>query len=133
MASDSSSASIESRPSSPPNSAASGAMSAAWALGRFRLSTISSASSRSAGVCVFMFSVPGMAPRRRAGRGVYHCAFSFRSSPLMGLILSPAPAGVDAASDLPPLHLQYVAAPLDELLSQPDVLAVTGFGRAAPT
>jgi len=74
-----------------------------------------------------------MAPRRRAGRGVYHCAFSFRSSPLMGLILSPAPAGVDAASNLPTLRLQYVAAPLDALLSQPDVLAVTGFGRAAPT
>jgi len=51
----------------------------------------------------------------------------------MGLTLSPASAGVDAASNLPPLHLQYVAAPLDALLAQPDVLAVTGFGHAAPT
>jgi len=48
-------------------------------------------------------------------------------------MLSPASAGVDAASTLSPLHMEYSAAPLDALLSQADVLAVTGFGRGAPT
>jgi len=50
----------------------------------------------------------------------------------MGLSLSPAPAGVDAALTLPPLRVEYAHAALAALLAESDVLAVTGFGRAAP-
>ena len=51
----------------------------------------------------------------------------------MGLSLLPASASIDAASTLPPLRVEYADTALDVLLSQPDVLAVTGFGRHAPT
>jgi chorismate lyase/3-hydroxybenzoate synthase len=54
----------------------------------------------------------------------------------MGPSLSPAPAGaigVDAASTLPPLRVEYANAALAELLADSEVLAVTGFGHDAPT
>ena len=40
---------------------------------------------------------------------------------------------MDAASTLPPLRVEYAKAALAGLLTQPDVLAVTGFGHDAPT
>jgi chorismate lyase/3-hydroxybenzoate synthase len=47
-------------------------------------------------------------------------------------MLSPASAGVDTASTLPTLRVDYATAPLDVVLAQADVLAVTGFGHDAP-
>lgn len=41
-------------------------------------------------------------------------------------------APVAAAPRLPPLSIEYLQAPLDSLLADPAVLAVTGFGAGAP-
>ncbi len=119
---------------------ASGSMSAAVMFSRFRLLTTSSASSCSAGVCCPMCSLPSCRLFTAAAVRSVSCGplqpgswnvvvdddgiFSLYRS------LLPAP-GAAAAGHLPPCTCA-TSAPARSLLAAADVLAVIGFGTAAP-
>src|SRR5690606_5985800 len=139
MASDSSRASMESRPSPSPNSGASGSIDPGSTSPRLRLSTSRRASSFSAGLCADIGTAAWQSrTRQRSAKPLVHARPArdrHRRAAYHGRMIQAAPRGPGAGAAMPGsphrLAIEYAHADPGSLLAGDDVLAVLGFGAGA--